>query len=255
MEPNTTLEARVRRLERNQRRWRAGAIALAMLMGAGVLLGLAQPRARVLTTTRLELVDSEGRLRGVLTTAEDGSPGLMMLDDAGATRLTLAAQAGGPVGLLAHGVDGAVGLSATLEGEGRGVVSAAGVRAQRLALHDGEDRDRIQMGMLEQDEPGIVIGDEAGTPRVRLFAIEGGGPGLNLCDPGGLPRVQMAVRDGGESGLLLRGSDAARRVMLVTRPDDAPVLGLLNELGEIVFGAPQGAFGGVWRTPDPNAEK
>lgn len=80
------LELRVARLERTNRWLKGGAL---MLMGVALLaLDNDQGGAEVIEAHRFVLLDGEGGKVGELK-VEDGSPGLLMYDAAGVTRVSL----------------------------------------------------------------------------------------------------------------------------------------------------------------------
>lgn len=109
------IEARLRRLERQNGRWRVATIALLLLAGAALLTAQAplrpqalQPANAPVTTTsltadRIVLRDGAGRVRVRLEMDDErGGPVLTMADDAGVERLRLGLQ--GEQGVGADGV-------------------------------------------------------------------------------------------------------------------------------------------------------
>ncbi len=82
---STSLEARVRRLERRNRLWSALAFG-----GLGLfLLSALRPQEESIAAKRFELVDDTGRLRAALAIDEDGSAGLFVRDTEGRVRASL----------------------------------------------------------------------------------------------------------------------------------------------------------------------
>ena len=70
------VEARLRRLERENRRLKGAAIVIAGLVGSMALMGqAATPKvADIIRTKRLEVVDATGKLRMLLSVTKQGTP-------------------------------------------------------------------------------------------------------------------------------------------------------------------------------------
>jgi len=103
------LEARLAKLERQNRRWKHLGLLFLLIAGSGFLLAQAPrkpPSAApgpatsaatydTLVVHRLELRDKAGKLRGAWS-VEDGSPFLALYDTAGEPRVVLSVAADGP---------------------------------------------------------------------------------------------------------------------------------------------------------------
>ena len=98
-----TMEQRVERLERHNRRLEVGMVVLAMVVGGMVALVLSlvflgatkwKPRmappteafGKVVRAQKFEVVDSNGAMRGIFDVLPDGNPGLVLVDKNGKTR-------------------------------------------------------------------------------------------------------------------------------------------------------------------------
>jgi hypothetical protein len=101
-----TLESRVATLERENRRWKRGAVLALAVLGGLVLMGQA-PRSRVsdeVRTRALVIVDQAGTMRVGLTAASEG-PALALFDRAGNARAALCVNKAG-TGLTLHDQEG-----------------------------------------------------------------------------------------------------------------------------------------------------
>ena len=178
-----------------------GAILLAGIVG-GMIGGMvvdtrvgAQGR-EVVTTTQVNVVDSDGQLRAVLSGQDERGMASLTFYDANAQARSIVGveQGGTPVFRLL-----------TSRGQTR-----------VLALADGED--------------GIVIvGDEAG--RNGMFGSVGGSPVLNLGDAG-VTRVRLQLGGGGEPSLGFYNANGQPGAVLLTDDADDPFL-MLYEGGQV----------------------
>ncbi len=127
---HAALEARVARLERDNRRLRGAGFALALLAGAFALFDArakdaepARPEIPAVVATRsLRVVDPQGKPRAVLATSSDGVPFLTLSDRNGQVRATL-----------------------FISDDGR----------PALTLNDGDGRSRATLG-LERSADGFI---------------------------------------------------------------------------------------------------
>jgi len=79
------LERRVAKLEAENRRLRRVGIAILFLVALPLLVAAAPRRGSVFKVNTLQVVDAKGRVRAELT-AENGEPGLLLLDEKGTVR-------------------------------------------------------------------------------------------------------------------------------------------------------------------------
>lgn len=169
------LEARLAKLERQNRRWKRLGLLFLLIAGSGLLLAQAPRKAPsaaptqavqaatydTLVVHRLELRDQVGKLRG-LWTGEGETPGLKLLDTAGEIRAFLNVGAKGPV----------------------------------LALLDAAGKPRAGLAVMTENS-GLTLLDTAGKPRAGL-SLSTEGPGLSLYDAAGKRRAALGVREAGE---------------------------------------------------------
>jgi hypothetical protein len=187
------LEARLAKLERQNRRWKYLGFPFRLLGRSMFLLAkvlrkrvspastAAKPTAAydTLVVRRLELRDKAGKLRGFWAEDADGS-GLVSADAGGKNRAALAV---------------------TLDSPG-------------LALLDTAGKPRIALA-LDASDAGLSLPDAAGNLRAVL-AVAADIPGLTLRDSAGQQRAQLAVPRGIPM-LTFRDSAGKQGAMLTER--------------------------------------
>ena len=82
----SSLEERLRRLERRSRAWSVTAVSALCLL---LLTAIDRSQDEVLAAERFELVDDKGRLRAEIGIDEDGSAGFFVLDLGGRVRASV----------------------------------------------------------------------------------------------------------------------------------------------------------------------
>lgn len=97
---------RLDRLERENRRSKRAAAALAIGIAAVVLMGQARPATKVVEAEQFVLLDPAGKPRGMLSVSPDGSAGLALVDKDGKPRAELGVEADGRPGLVLKDPDG-----------------------------------------------------------------------------------------------------------------------------------------------------
>lgn len=127
-----------------------------------------------LRSSRIVLVDGEGRTRGVLSVEENG-PALELVDPSGDHRARLELGIGGPE-LRMDGPGGQLRL-----GLGDVVRDGAG-----LSLYDASDRLRLGLAYSGGSGTNLVLADGAGRVRVGL-TVDSAGPYAVLLGPDGEP--------------------------------------------------------------------
>jgi hypothetical protein len=127
----------VERIERENRRWRRGAVALGVLAIAAAALGGAQkPRVPELVSARtIAAVDEKGRQRVYLTADEKVGPSVWLMRETGA-----------------------VGISLSL-GPGE---------APSLSIADSKGNDRLSLEADDADGGSVTVYDAARRPVAKL---------------------------------------------------------------------------------------
>jgi hypothetical protein len=140
------MKTRLDRLERQLRRWRLGAAALA----AVVAVGATAPAVKDLSVKTLRIIDDAGRERIVLT-AEPSKPDMTFFDPSGKSRLTL---------------------------------DIAKDRRPMLLFADesGKESNRLTLGLEDEGHPGLILYDGAGRKRVAFGIPKEGGPVIRVLD-------------------------------------------------------------------------
>ena len=127
-------------------------------------------------TSRVEL-SSHRLLDGVrLTTHEDGSSGVYVLD---------------------------------VNGRERGGLESFSNGGAALNVRDGQGRPRVQMGLDGSSLPNLVMLDEAGGRRLGMLVQEDGNGLLEVADQRSQPRVQISTGFDGSPSLELRREDGS----------------------------------------------
>lgn len=150
------LETRIERLERASRRWRLAATVAGCGLGLALLLGQAKPEPTEVKAGKFVLVD-----------------------EAGASRATLAIEAGGPSLVLT-------------DARGRGAIRLAVPKVPdkgTLYLSDGEAGADLELAMT-QNGPVVHLNDRTGN-RVRLATNELNAPLAAVYDEDGKVLFQV----------------------------------------------------------------
>lgn len=143
-----TVEERIERLERNNRRLMAGLVA-AVLLGIGVAATPTKSGVDAVAELRAQkfiLVDDNGKTRAALSVSQAG-PGLGLLDANGVLRATLGVNMGEPMlGLFDRNGEPCAGLTVSKEGTG-------------LSLADEHGKLRAVLGVTKAG-PELELYDE-----------------------------------------------------------------------------------------------
>lgn len=219
----TTMEQRVKRLEREVRifRWAAG--TMMFVAGAFFLMGMDEAadksigRFRQVDTGHLVLRDSDGQMRAWLGIAE-GGPRLIFFDQSGQQRL-------------------GVGMTRTSE--------------PALGIFDVGQNERAVLGIVE-GWPGLVLRDPQGKKRLAMFSrdewsslyfydrretkrtgigLYGEAAAVNLSDDRGKDRAGLTTdRKGSSLSFFDRGGQ--KRAGFGILLEDEPALGFFNHEGD-----------------------
>jgi len=149
--------ARLAALERSQRRLRGVVLALLLAALGALLAGAGDDGA--LTGRTLKLLDDQGRVRVLLTTAS----GLSFLDAGGRPRAVL-------------GLDGDGGPGLVLYGDGSRAIFNVNRDGPALSL-TGERGGLRAILALVKGQPGLVFFDDQERERVHLAVAGGSGHG------------------------------------------------------------------------------
>lgn len=186
----------------------AGMLLAAAFCGgalASLLLGRpvdAQP-PQALTTSQVNLVDSGGSLRGILSAADErGQPSLAFHDADGRVRGRFGVERSG-----APAID---------------LWNAAGER--RLSVRVAGDDALLVVG---GDEPAQGDRDDGSGARRVVFGSAAGTPVLGFAD-GRRSRMQLRLGEGGAPSLVLFGRDGSRRAAVTVGSDDTPLMTLYD---------------------------
>lgn len=177
-----SIEERVERLERANRRLQLGFGGVSALLVAALLSGAASQGAQDEIRTRaIHLYDSKGKVRGMIGTSITGEKAsLTLLDETGKERLS---------------------LTADNEGAGIYLSDASKLRAS-LSTFKGLARKDPTLGMVHLGEGAfLTLRDRKGEPRVNVDVSEDA-PWLTLKDENGKGRATIGI--GALSGALLR---------------------------------------------------
>ncbi len=187
--PVDVLVRRIDRLERENRRLRRAATAIALGVAAVFLMGQTVPKGPVVETQKLVLKDKRGKIRAVLGEFSEDEPfGLLIFDGNQRIRTKLGLEEGGsPVLALAdqRGVDRVM------------LHPALGLRV----LGDGPS---VTLGVNYGNEPALHLSDKDGWTRAALVLTgTNTAPILKFLDPRGNARAWIGAMSDGKAQLLL----------------------------------------------------
>ena len=183
------LVGRIDRLERQNRRFRRAATAIALGVAAVFLMGQTVPKSPAVETQKLVLKDKRGKIRAVLGAFSDDEPfGLLVFDANQRIRAKLGLEEdGSPILALTddRGVD-----RVTLH-------PAVGLRI----LGDGPS---VTLGVTHGNEPTLHLNDKDGWTRAALVLTNTNtAPILKFLDPRGNARAWIGAMSDGKAQLLL----------------------------------------------------
>jgi hypothetical protein len=197
--------ARVARLEKENRRFRRAAGALALALAAAFLVAARSTgRVRVVEATEFRLIDSTGALRGTISAdrsgaqlqlkdstgknrarlrvADDGTPRLELLDRMERARLGLALDKDG--GAEAHLDDEAT--------RARVKISTTADGSASVDLSDAAKK-RASLEVAADGTAGVAVFDAEETARVRASVAADGAPAVKLTDADGTLRASLGT--------------------------------------------------------------
>jgi hypothetical protein len=190
---------RLAQLERENRRWKAGAIAgAAAALGFLLVAAAPAPRKRVVEVTELRLIDPTGALRGSLSADKAGAQ-LVLKDGTGKNRARLRVADDG---------------------------------APRLELLDRMERVRLGAALDKDGAAQAHLDDESGHPRVKLASAIDGSPSIDLADAA-KTRASISVEAEGTAGLAVFDADGAARARTGVTADGSPAVKLIDADGTL----------------------
>ena len=183
------LVGRIDRLERQNRRFRRAATAIALGVAAVFLMGQTVPKSPAVETQKLVLKDKRGKIRAVLGAFSEDEPfGLLVFDANQRIRAKLGLEEDGSP-ILALTDDGGVDR-VTLH-------PAVGLRI----LGDGPS---VTLGVTHGNEPTLHLNDKDGWTRAALVLTNTNtAPILKFLDPRGNARAWIGAMSDGKAQLLL----------------------------------------------------
>ena len=238
-----------------ERRWMLGAMLVASMAGGAVANALLPARLSaqggdVVTASQVNIVDTAGRLRAVLSGDDArGLTSLTFYGPDGAARGALGMDADGAPGLRFMDAAGAVQLAATVsEADALVTVGDQGTRSALFGSlggtpvvglsHAGQARMQFELGpggqpsLSLQGEPSVTLLGEPGQQALSLSVDADGAPFVSLYDADGAPRLLMgAVR--GTAVVNLGDGIRPRMVLGVTEQGEGS-LGFYDAEGTLV---------------------
>lgn len=205
----------------------------------------APPAPRVLTATQVNLVDGEGRLRGVLAGSDErGLASIAWYDASGQVRSLSGIERDGTPVMQLYDAGGQPRLVASVDGEtamivagargsGQGYFGAIG-GAPLVTLNDGR-QNRLQLLLNDAGRPRAILADTAGRQSLGLTVGTDDMPQLGLAAGGRLRALLTVAQDA--VVLNLRDTERSRLVLGVAN-NGRPSVNFLNADGEVAVELP-----------------
>lgn len=167
-----TLQERIERMEKQNRRWKSYMIVLASSLVAlgvmGATVATQDGHFRQITAEKVSIVDSTGHEFILIGSGPEGT-GMRILDKAGKRVMSL-------------------GLAPDEEGSG-------------ILVADGDGRPRVGLGM-DKGVPSLAMVDEKGKKIIGLGGDKASGYGLIVMDQNQVERVGVGIDKQGNSGIM-----------------------------------------------------
>lgn len=196
---------RLKKLERQNRRFKLAGITVLVLAAAGLMMGLASPKDQQVEAERFVVRDASGKVRALFGVTPNGDTLLALSDQNGTMR----------VGLFAY-PDG----------------------VSSLTFADKNGKDRATLAVSSDLHVGLVLKDQAGEVRAGLNVSADGSSALALGDKNGTNRAMLTLMPNGEPGLLLSDQAGNIRSLMHLGADGSPQLKMVNKDAQTVFTAP-----------------
>lgn len=225
MQTHDDILLRLQRLERESRRWKRGALALATALGATVLTTIAAgfvgptPATsveKVVEAERFVLRGADGTEHAVLGLDGQGNPNLLMRKGKAHAFLTLA----GP-GLHLRAPDGKTSSFLGIDTNG----------SNRLELTSERLQDGLRATVQPDGSAGFYAVDAEGRERVTMEYLAEGSSQLTVRDAKGLIRSHVGLDKNGVGSTLLIDSIGRRRLGMLLDPEGTPLLAIEDEAG------------------------
>ncbi len=208
-----SLVARIERLEKQNRFFKGGGLAVLLSVAALVLMGQARPN-RTVEAEKFTLRDSRGQVRATLGIESEDRPTLSLYDAKGWPLVSLAGEeypflvlsrAGSKEEVMLLATKDLYGLAIYGEPKGAkrgtriGLAVVKGVPALSLYDENANERASIQ---TEPSGPSLKLTDKDGKAGFGLWVAPFGGPDFSMYDASGKLRVDL-VAPVGEPSLKL----------------------------------------------------
>ena len=229
-----------------------GVMALASFVGGAVanvaLGGRVQARAQapIVTAQQLNLVDSAGRLRAILSAEDErGLVSLSLFDTSGAVRALLAVAPNGMPQLRLYDEAGSDPFAVTVESGGPVLeVRGGSDRAALLGAPNGvpllsflqEGQSRVELGVNSRGSPRFGLFSQTGQPRASITVGDDGTSLVALNDDQGRGRVRIGVVQG--AAVINMSDETQPRIVLGVESTGEPSLNFYDEGGQIVHVVP-----------------
>lgn len=245
------LEARLDRLERQNRRLRLAVLSVVILAGATLLMGQARKGSRTLEAEAFVLRDLHGKVRGSFKLEPGGRVALDLLASNGKPRARLALVHGDyprfelfdkhdrrRAALTSYPSD-FHGLS--LYGKGNKPRMSIYLDAHdvpRLSMMDSKSHKRLGLGVLQDDTPHISLRDRKKRTVAAMYVNPQQAPRLELFQ-GMQATVRIAVEPrGGSKGLVLYGAKGRPAAGLGIDSSSRASLQFFDHKGKTIFKVP-----------------
>jgi hypothetical protein len=222
------LSNRVAHLERQNRAFKKGIGAIALLLIVVVVSGQALPQepprpasaGRTLEAEKFILKDTNGMVRGEWKVAPDGTVGLLLHDGAGKERGAWFVHADGSTDLRLTGADGKAGITLDSRLDGR----------MGIALRDRRGTERGSWVVYKDGLAGFTVDDQDGRVRGAWVVDPAGGVTLSLADKSEVERTQWGILPDGRPFLTLLDTRGKKRGIWTTNGDET-ALAFLDKNG------------------------
>jgi hypothetical protein len=212
----TSVLYRLERLERDNRRYKLAAGALAVLIFSWTACSTAGQEKTTVAAERLVLVGPDGSERAALELDQDGNPLLHMRHEDSLVALTTR----GP-SLLLRSPDGKTRAFMGIDSRNTSTVELATAR-----MIDG-----LRMSVHQNGSTGLQLLDGNGRRRGTFEGLSEGAASVSFLDETGKTRGQLGLDPAGIPNLILMDGDGTRRMGMLVQQDGSPSLELADDLG------------------------